>query len=285
MACETSLAEAIAAALNRLHEEHRWLIPGNGPNQFDVFGIVDLGRAADILLAGADRGAHLAEQYSALGIHFRPTGSGANGPGEADVGLTISAIKAGYPNATGTGEVDVLQIVGRNCGGGENDMNGLMVNVQNVYGSGFVSAWESQITALDPGTLAIAVGMDCQIGIINGATSDSCGYHMTATAGVIEYGYRVIQVTSNGAVTNPYNYNLDGVTFFNVDNQGKVFGRAVWHQSVLFSQLYTPFEGMTMFITDATVVPGPTTVGTVAAGGGANNALVIYRAGAWRIAA
>lgn len=132
-------------------------------------------RAQIAQIAGSHNGAEISGQY--FGI--RPSGSGTNGPTSADYGVTVSAVKRGWPTATTAGEIDGINVVVRNCSSGSGyqaDAGGILVNVANV-GAGYAVAVETQTSLIDTSGATIRQ-ISTQIGVVDPVAGNYNGFYV-----------------------------------------------------------------------------------------------------------
>jgi hypothetical protein len=179
------------------------------------------GRAANLTVAKdmPNTGATQAD----MSVTTTAVGSGTNGPATAQNALSISLTKDLFPSSSSAvGEIDPLQIFGRQSGAGS-DMSGILINVQNT-GHGFLSATEFAISEYNTGSNTIVKQMDTQDGVMNAATGDYDGAVYTAQVGALDTG---IVVQSAGSATWSYAFaalNTSQVQTFSVDPNGNVIG-------------------------------------------------------------
>ena len=133
-------------------------------------------------LTGSVAGYGLAVEATALG-------SGTNGPATAQNAAFFSLTKTGFPSAGAVGEIDPVQIFGRQSGTGS-DMSGLLINVQNT-GLGFVSDIEMVSSIYNTGSSSITQMIDLQDGVLNALTGDYYGRVYTAQVGSLAAAIRV----------------------------------------------------------------------------------------------
>lgn len=135
-----------------------------------------------------------------VGISTTAVGSGTNGPSTAQNGLVVSLQKDGFPSAGAVGEIDPVQIFGRQSGTGS-DMSGMLINVQDT-GLGFLSSTEFASSIYSTGSSAITFMIDVQEGVLDGLTGDYDGAVYSAVTGALKYG--VVVQSSNGSATWQY---------------------------------------------------------------------------------
>ena len=167
-------------------------------------------------------GAHSGTQECVFGIEFRPTGSGANGAANADIGQTVSVVKKGYPSATTQGELDGLNVVVRQCGTASSDAAGILVDAANITGCGFLAAWESASTTFASGGVTVSKKIQSQIGVIDTVSNISVGFYADAETGTLDDGVRLRGTTGTGTWANYLHCLLSGVSVFKVDSTGRV---------------------------------------------------------------
>lgn len=160
-----------------------------------------------------------------MSITTTAVGSGTNGPATAQNALSVSLIKDQFPSSSAhVGEIDPLQIFGRQSGAGS-DMSGILINVQNTgAASGFLSATEFASSIFSTGSSSITQQMDVQEGVLNAATGDYDGAVYTAQTGSLLYG---VVVQSANAATWQYAYaalDTSQVLRFSVTPAGVITG-------------------------------------------------------------
>lgn len=178
----------------------------------------------DAVTAAINATRHLTGTSFASNIHITTTavGSGVNGPGTAQNGISVRITKDNWNSTTtpaAVGEIDGLSITGRQGGAGS-DLSGLLVDVQNT-GLGFLSSTEMVSTILNPTTSQITQGMDVQEGVLNAGAGDYIGVVYTATAGALSHGIR-IQNNPGSSWGDVIQYLVNGGQVFDVDGAGNV---------------------------------------------------------------
>lgn len=187
----------------------------------------EVGRLAKRLLRG-QHGVHVGSQQVALqGIEFRPTGSGANGAGNADIGYNISVIKKDWISTSQQGEIDGMNIAirqgGPASGGGSanSDCAALLFDVGIKDGVGWAGGIEGNTIVVD-GTGATIRGVRTQIGVMDSVTDTYIGLVAMAETGVIDDGVRVLEGPS-GTFSNVIRFiNKIGATVYGVDGAGQM---------------------------------------------------------------
>lgn len=150
-------------------------------------------KAIDILSSTADPGSHAGNDSSSIAVSTRPVGSGDNTPGNADYGMTISAIKHNWtsPSTIPYGEVSGLQIVCRQSGPApvqnsasqRSDCDGIQGNIYSVEGCGFVAGIEMTVGNLDPNnSFNTHKSLGFQLGAFNSDTFNDTAYGLVLTA-------------------------------------------------------------------------------------------------------
>jgi hypothetical protein len=148
-------------------------------------------------------------------------GSGVNGPTRTDTSLLVTGTKIDYLTSTVDGEIDVLQIMGRQ--GRLGDIGGLIINIAKVRngdsGDGNApAAGEFRVaTVLEDGTVVQAAHALPVFLEFTGAVSGGKGYgHSVETrAGVFYaayYGGSVASGTGPYEAPNSFDYLLSGST-------------------------------------------------------------------------
>lgn len=157
-----------------------------------------------------------------MSVTTTAVGSGTNGPATAQNALSISLIKDQFPfSSAAVGEIDPLQIFGRQSGAGS-DMSGVLINVQNT-GTGFLSATEFASSIYNTGSNSITQQMDVQEGVLNAASGDYDGAVYTAQTGSLKYG--VLVQSANGSTGWQYAFaalDPSNSLNFTVDTAGNV---------------------------------------------------------------
>lgn len=162
--------------------------------------------------------------YAGQAITLIDPGSGQNGPANAGYGLTLSAIKQGFPSqSSGVGELDTLLIVGRQAGPtpttheGASDYDGIQVNFQQAGDPGYAAGAEFHYTRIDPNTYAQTHSMTLQYGVMDpfgkngeqgkdryaGVNRLSWGYAAFAGQGVMDRG---LYIANNGGTWDDFLY-------------------------------------------------------------------------------
>ncbi|AIT81213.1 hypothetical protein [Novosphingobium pentaromativorans] len=194
---------------------------GSEPVVFNVYDLAESGRRARQRIAPFDRGAHIGEQFSGLGIEFRPTGSLSNGPAHADIGFNVSVIKDG----TNVGEVDGLNVVVRQAGAAS-DACAILTDVAGWNGgTGFWGQHEGSTKHIDGGGTTL-LDIRTQMGIIDTVNNSSFGFFATPDTGTIGYGLLFITEASGGQFDNHIAAIVDGRTAFQVDEEGRTYVNA-----------------------------------------------------------
>lgn len=186
-------------------------------NVFQLSGESD--KFAGFILRGVGSGSHNGLQNSLYTIEHRPVGSGTNGPGSADYGLTVSIVKDDFTAASpAVGEIDALSLAVRQ-GGTESDCSAILGNIAHA-GTGF-SAFAESVTSLIPGpTFTATQTVRTQIGVIDNVVSNSFGYFASADLGTIGEAFRA--GTNGGAFTWLFRGQKAGVNVFTVDGDGGI---------------------------------------------------------------
>lgn len=199
---------------------NKYTVAGADPIPWNVYSATgDAGlRTARQLQAPADRGAHIGEQFSGLGIPLRPTGSGANGPANADIGLNVSVIKDG----TAVGEIDAVNAVVRQAGT-ESDACAFLADVAGWNGgTGFWGQFEGTTKHIDGGGTVLK-DIRVQLGVIDTVNNSSFGIYAIADTGTINTGLLFNTIDGGGVFTNHITANVLGRVAFNVDGEGQIY--------------------------------------------------------------
>ena len=192
-----------------------------------VYAESESGRFAKRLLK-TQHGAHSGtQQVGVLGIEHRPSGSGANGAANSDMGVNISVIKQNYLTSTMQGEIDGLNVVVRQGGPAGNgsttnsDAAGLLIDVGMLSGSGFVAAYEGS-TSIFNSSGVTTNQIQTQIGVLDSTTATHVGFAAIAGNGVIDDGIRLLS-SGTGSFTNFMTfYNTGGTNVFRVNGNGNL---------------------------------------------------------------
>lgn len=187
------------------------------PSAFNIFEVSDPGRKARQLFKPTNRGTHIGEQFSGVGVEFRPVGSGANGPANADVGFTVSAIKT----TTAVGEMDGVYIAIQQQGIGS-DTAGVLCDLSRKGGTGFSAQWEGVTKEVDPGTGTITSALRTQFGVNDTVGNVGIGFYASAELGTYDYG---LLLRSNPGIFTDFISCIFGsnpTPVFNVDGQGAI---------------------------------------------------------------
>lgn len=195
---------------------------GDEPSPWSVyFATGDPGRTARQIHAPANRGEHIGEQFSGLGIPLRPTGSGSNGPDHADIGLNISVIKDG----TAVGEIDGLNVTVRQAGAAS-DACAILTDIAGWNdGTGFWGQYEGSTKHMTMGG-TVFKDIRIQLGVIDTELNSSFGLYATADAGVIGTGLLFNTNPGKGSFVNHIRAHVLGRTAFQVDGQGRTYVNA-----------------------------------------------------------
>lgn len=172
---------------------------------------------------GADNvGNHIGTARSIHTIESRPLGSGADGPTNADYGLTLSVIKQNFLTTTTQGEIDGLQITVRNGGGSNSDSAAILTNSATVNNSGFTASMENQTSQLN-GSGTVLKQIQTQIGVIDPINGNYMGYFCSARVGACSDAFYAGDTT--GTSWNNflrYDRTATGGTVFKVNNLGQI---------------------------------------------------------------
>lgn len=160
---------------------------------------------------------------SVLTIDMTCVGAGINGPADAQVGLTVKAIKDNWWSGSAAGEVDGLYVVVRQ--GGTSDSAGLCVDAQTT-GTGFVTGHEYVVSVVDAATNRFTFNLDVQSGAINAGQGNAYGMVATANVGAGRAGVLVqtgqIDGYAAGTWQNALQVMKGGVEKFAVSGDGDV---------------------------------------------------------------
>jgi hypothetical protein len=228
----TTADSAVTAGTVNVPNNYAVTLPASFPNTtYDFLSRVNLSVYANSesglrygrrVLKSQQAGSHSGTQESVFGIEFRPTGSGANGAANADIGETISVVKKGYPSATTQGEIDGLNVVVRQSGTASSDAAGILVDVANITGCGFLAAWEAGTTTFLSGGVTVSKKVQTQVGVIDTVANLSTGFYADAETGALDDGLRLRATTGVGTWTNFINCLVSGSTVFKVTGAGSL---------------------------------------------------------------
>lgn len=188
-------------------------------------------RIAKALLHGREDHEHPGHERYLVGVEYRPIGSGANGPHNADYGVCISALKQNVESTDVVGEVDGLNIIIRQ-GGPNSDCAGILANVSH-YGTGFSAALESYTTNVV--NAAIATGVRVQLGVVDSHTGLSFGLHIVAENGSSDWGIRISALPGASFTTPIEIQDALGNLLFAVGGDGGVNSSAGIHSKIGFA--------------------------------------------------
>jgi hypothetical protein len=182
------------------------------------------------LITASDPGNHPTIDSSALAIQTRPVGSGKNGPSFADFGLSISAVKQNWnTTAAVIGEMDGINIVIRQGGpigpGLSSDCSGVLVNIQNVDGTGYSSAVESESTTINATTGAVIKNVGAQLAPMDSVAGaeTAFGLALIANQGTLNEAITVTTAADGASWNSAFMYSgPTGAELFRVDNLGHI---------------------------------------------------------------
>lgn len=176
---------------------------------------------SDNAVTQSNSGSHSGATNSATSIVSTVTGSGANGPTNADYGQYMSVIKNNFLTSAAHGEIDGLSIVTRQ---GQDDTDGILINSGGV--AGYMGLIEGNVNQFQATTGTILLGMDAQLGYIETGltgTADSGGLALVANVGTFKNGILIHSLPGagwNNAITVAANNN--GANTFTVTPAGLV---------------------------------------------------------------
>lgn len=227
----TTLANAKTAAGNKS------VLDPEGVTHKDVFNVdsaifaeaTDPAWKSALVYRLAGSGTHSGVARIAHSIESHPSGSGANGPSNADYAGSFSTIKQDWFNTTQVGEIDGLNITvrqgGRLTAGINSDAAGALINVGIVHGSGWAGCVEAQTSTFNSVTAAVQIQVQTAMGVLDSTTSSYYGFTTTANVGALGAAY-LANVTS-GTWTNFLQYlGPGGTELFKVDGSGRIVLRA-----------------------------------------------------------
>lgn len=195
--------------------------------QLAVFGMAaSASWLASDVFRSTTTGTHPDVSRIAVAVELSPSGSGKNGPQSADYAMNLSNTKTNWATTTQTGEIDGLSVMlrqgGKMTGGIASDAAGILVNVGNVAGSGWIGAYESvtQNYADDGTGNTITRSVQNAIGVLDSVTSNYHGFTTTANAGALNAAY--FANTGTGTWSAFLNYFSGGVNLFKVDGSGRI---------------------------------------------------------------
>lgn len=181
------------------------------------------------------------------------SGTGINGPKNAQIGQSIFLKKASSLNGSAVGEIDGQYITVRQEGLGS-DSSGQLIDIQrNSDSTGFLSATETSTTYVESNKNMIKYGINVQTGVLNnsnGKMGDRIGLVLTANKGKMTSALRLqddnvgawsyfIQAfkhqTPTWAVTdvgdvqaaNSFRIGTAGPAPFQVDKTGHMYAKSV----------------------------------------------------------
>lgn len=180
------------------------------------------GNAATIGITAAE---HLTGTGFESNIHVTTTavGSGVNGPGTAQNGMSVRITKDNWNSTTtpaAVGEIDGISVTTRQGGAGS-DTSGLLIDAQNT-GLGFLSMTEMVSNILNPSTGLITQGMDIQEGGLNAAANSYIGAVYTATTGALTNALLVQDEGGSTSWGNVLTNIKSGTINFNIDGNGNI---------------------------------------------------------------
>lgn len=146
----------------------------------------------------ADTSTHAGKSHTASSIISQPTGTGTNGPTNADYAQIISLNKKNFGSGTAaTGELDGMYIVVRNdsaAGNPNSDTTGFLMDIAN-YGSGFNAGYEIHTATIASNVINSQIAL--QAAVINNRDGGSWGYVYNATIGA-QSGAQLMQNQGTG---------------------------------------------------------------------------------------
>ncbi|WP_447361602.1 hypothetical protein ACSC95_06215 [Burkholderia vietnamiensis] len=135
-------------------------------------------------IASTDTSSHAGKGHFAFFVGNTVTGTGTNGPTNADYSLGLSLFKAGAGTGSAqTGELDAGYIAVRNDsapGNPNSDTTGLLFDIGN-YGAGFNAGYEIHTSLLNSSGITSQIGL--QSAVIDNRDGYSYGYVYNATVG------------------------------------------------------------------------------------------------------
>lgn len=225
-----TVANGIAVSPNVSLVDPDGIVYKNNVNQqLAVFGLAPSASwIASEVFRSVTAGTHPDISRIAQAVELSPAGSGKNGPQSADYCMNLSNTKTNWATTTQTGEIDGLSIMvrqgGKFNGGVASDAAGVLINVGNVTGSGWIGAYESvtQNYTDDNTGNNLTRSVQNAIGVLDSVTNNYFGFTTTANKGVMNAAYYADIVNGAGSWTNFLQYNVNGTNLFRVDVAGRI---------------------------------------------------------------
>lgn len=164
-------------------------------------------------------GAHSGSARSAHTIEYNAKGSGANGPTNADYGLTVSALKKNFSTTSVVGELDALNIVVRQ-GGATSDSCAMLANVA-TYGTGFMGIIEGQ-TSIINGVGTVLQQIQSQMGICDNVNNNYVGFFANANKGTNLNAAFQANSTSGASWANVFVGQVNSVERISITGTGTI---------------------------------------------------------------
>ena len=227
------VARKVSATITKINDRKDVYIgPGLWPvNFFKEAGLTEAIISNWYKIAG-DPGSHQGVARSAWHIESRPTGSGRNGPGSADIGLTVSQIKKGWTGQAPTsGELDGIYVALRQSGPDSDgapetnsDCGAFVADVATRGNVGFGAVLEGISSNIDRTTFAATAAVNVQIAPVNKliSGSSSYGYVANAVAGTNTTAFYAFE--SDGIWSNFFVGRSGNRTTVKIDREGRYNG-------------------------------------------------------------
>jgi hypothetical protein len=194
-----------------------YLGPNISANVFQMSG--ETTRTAKRVLRGMNAGSHSGDEESLLCIESRPVGSGANGPTNADYGLTLSMLKKDFDTTAVVGEIDALNIALRQ-GGATSDGCAILTN-QATYGTGFIASLETQTSIISVSTVTHQI--QAQVAACDNVNGSYVGFFTSAKTGALSAAYQA-NSDSPSTWTHLFMGKENNVEKFSVTGGGDILG-------------------------------------------------------------
>jgi hypothetical protein len=175
------------------------------------------------LFSGTDPGDHNGFSHALTGFHFKPIGSGTNGPDHADWTLLVSAMKDDFATSVIDGQVTAMGIYVRQ--GTLGDANFADINVAG-YGTAFYAAYEAKTTRFNAAS-EVQDMIGVQTCVHHEAGAGSLGYFASKVIGTGGDAFRA-DVAAGQTWENWLNFLIDGVEVAHLDFNGGYWGNALF---------------------------------------------------------
>lgn len=225
-----TLSNALAVLPNIAVRDPEGISYKNAVNQqLAVFGLAaSASWVASEVFRSTTTGTHPDVSRIAVAVELSPAGSGKNGPQSADYAMNLSNTKTNWATTTQTGEIDGLSVMlrqgGKMTGGIASDAAGILVNVGNVNGSGWIGAYESVTQNYTDDNTGNNLQRSVQnaIGVLDSVTGNYHGFTTTANKGSLNAAYFANVIEGQGTWGAFLNYFVGAANLFKVDGQGRI---------------------------------------------------------------